>query len=255
METYNLTFDFLYDEHINKHKTIFQIGRENNLNFNVVEKYLKQLNIPIWKRYDNTNEYIDNEDGTTTVKVYNKCGKYIDSFVIDTDKTNYVQKYKWILVRDNIVKNRPKYRVTSGIHPSIILARYLLNIKDENTYVDHKDNDPLNNTMSNLRVSTKSQNQMNHELQSNNTSGYAGVTWDANRNKWSSRIKYKKKTIYLGRYDKKCDAIYARYCAEKSIFKDFRNYKNDKNILNAINECTQKDIIEQHVNDCIERIS
>ena len=29
MNIEDLTYEFLYDEHINKHKTVFQIGKEN----------------------------------------------------------------------------------------------------------------------------------------------------------------------------------------------------------------------------------
>lgn len=243
--------DFLYSEHIIKHKTIFRIAKENDTTPKTIEKQLKEYNIPIWKRYDNTNEYINNQDGTTNVKVYNQFGVYLDSFLIDTEKIDHVKKYKWILVKDTIVKNRPRYRVVTAIHPSMILGRYLLNISDNNLYVDHIDNNPLNNTMKNLRVSTKTQNQINHDLQSNNTSGFTGVTWDTKRDMWQARIKYKDKNISAGRYVNKCDAVYARYLAENIIFGEYRSNRNDEKILKMISYCNNKEKIQEYITNKI----
>ena len=48
--------------------------------------------------------------------------------------------------------------------------------------IDHIDNDKLNNCLNNLRVSTKSQNQINSGLPKNNTSGCKCVF--KKRNKW-----------------------------------------------------------------------
>lgn len=245
--------DFLYTEHIINHKTIFQIARENDTTQATIERQLKKNNIPIWKRHENTNEYIDNKDGTTSVKVFNQYGEYLNSFIIDTNKTEYVKKYKWILVKDSIVKDRPHYRVITAIHPTIILGRYLLHITSDDIYVDHIDNNPLNNTLNNLRISTKSQNQMNHELQSNNTSGFTGVVWNNQKNKWEARIKYKNVNISLGRYVNKCDAVYARYFGELQIFQEYRNTKNDKNIFEIINDCNNKALIEKYIIDRINK--
>lgn len=249
-----LSYDFLYNEHIILHKTIFQIACENGYQSKNIEDKLKEYNIPIWKKYDNTNEYIDNQDGTTSVKVYDRFGKYIDSFIIDTDKVNLVKKFKWILVKDNIVKDRPRFRVITAIHPSIILGRYLLNISEKDLYVDHIDNNPLNNTMKNLRVTNKTQNQINHDIQSNNTSGFTGVVWNAERNKWQAQIKFKNKKITAGRYKNKCDAIYARYLAENIIYGEYRSDRNDSKILEAISHCNNKEKIQDYIKNKLVNI-
>lgn len=52
-----------------------------------------------------------------------------------------------------------------------------------------------------------------------NKSGYKGVIWDNERNKWKAQIIFKKKHYYLGRYDKKEDAVKARKEAEEKFFK------------------------------------
>lgn len=54
-----------------------------------------------------------------------------------------------------------------------------------------------------------------------NTSGKTGVYFDKSRQKWCSEIMFKKKKYFLGRYDKKEDAIKVRKIAEKEIFGEF----------------------------------
>jgi len=78
-------------------------------------------------------------------------------------------------------------------------------------YIDHINRIPTDNRISNLRPVTKKQNQQNREKQVNNKSGYKGVSWDKDRNKWFVCINNNYKTIGLGRYDNIEDAHKA-YC-------------------------------------------
>lgn len=245
------TKDFLYQEHIINHKSMLQIAKETGHNNITVRDYLIKYNIPIWTCHDNTNVYINNGDNTTTVKVYDPYGEYIESFIIDTDLEELVKKYKWVLVKDNIVKNRPRYRVVSGTHPSVILGRYLLDIKDDNIVADHIDNNTLNNLMSNLRPVNRAQNQMNHDIHRNNTSGFTGVTFV--KNKWIAQIKHNNISAKLGKYNDKEDAVYARYIGEKLLFKDNRSDRNDDNIFKEIGKCKNKKRINESVKGIIKR--
>lgn len=54
---------------------------------------------------------------------------------------------------------------------------------------------------------------------SNNTSGQKGVCWDKAKKRWLSRITVKGKSIFLGYYANKQDAINARIEAEEKYFK------------------------------------
>lgn len=74
---------------------------------------------------------------------------------------------------------------------------------------------------------TRIDNITRKKLISSNTSGYTGVYWDKARSKWHSQIEFKGKNYYLGRYDKKEDAIKAREIAEKEIFGSFLEWYND----------------------------
>lgn len=81
-------------------------------------------------------------------------------------------------------------------------------------YIDHVDGDPTNNRINNLRDVTKSQNNRNKRASSRCKSGCNGVTWCKQREKWLANIRIFDKTLNLGRYDDKNDAIAARKAAE-----------------------------------------
>lgn len=49
--------------------------------------------------------------------------------------------------------------------------------------IDHEDLNPLNNRIENLRVASPTEQQANSLLQSNNTSGFKGVSYNPNKNK------------------------------------------------------------------------
>jgi len=66
-------------------------------------------------------------------------------------------------------------------------------------FVDHADTNTLNNSLSNLRLATASQNQHNKNRQVNNTSGVKGVTW--HKGKWQVQIGHKNKQRKYGRFD------------------------------------------------------
>lgn len=76
--------------------------------------------------------------------------------------------------------------------------------------VDHKDMDGLNNRSSNLRSATKSQNACNRKINSQNKSGFKGVFFHSQSQKWEAGIEINGKKIYLGRFRNKDDAINAR---------------------------------------------
>ena len=60
-----------------------------------------------------------------------------------------------------------------------------------------------------------------NKIRTTNTSGVTGIWFDKSREKWCAEITFKKKKYYLGRYEKKEDAVEARKIAEDNIFGDF----------------------------------
>jgi hypothetical protein len=78
-----------------------------------------------------------------------------------------------------------------------------------------------NNAASNLRIATNQQNGRNRWLQTNNTSGYPGVTWEAKRGKWRAEIDADVKRIHLGRFASKEEAATAYRVAALEHFGEF----------------------------------
>jgi HNH endonuclease len=78
--------------------------------------------------------------------------------------------------------------------------------------VDHENNKPSNNWISNLRLATDSQNLGNMRKPITNKSGKKGVSWHAIGKKWQAHVRIEGVNQYLGLFDT-VDAAHAAYCA------------------------------------------
>jgi hypothetical protein len=76
--------------------------------------------------------------------------------------------------------------------------------------LDHINGIVDDNRLSNLREVGRVSNMRNAKLGLRNNSGITGVSWLAARSKWGARIMVNYKTIILGSYDTKEEAIAAR---------------------------------------------
>lgn len=86
--------------------------------------------------------------------------------------------------------------------------------------VDHKDGNRLNNNIDNLRWATRSQQSMNKNIQSNNTSGFVGV--HKRRDKWRAQIKINGKQKHLGLFDTPEEASAVREAEARKLFGEFK---------------------------------
>ena len=97
-------------------------------------------------------------------------------------------------------------------------------------FVDHINKNKNDNRKCNLRICLHKENDRNSSLRCTNKSGVTGVYFDKSRNKWCARITYDFKSIFLGRFEDKKDAIKARLIGEKKFFKNFAPQKELFNI-------------------------
>jgi hypothetical protein len=89
--------------------------------------------------------------------------------------------------------------------------------------VDHIDNNGLNNKPENLRLATRSENMGNRGKNRNNTSGWKGVYWHDQRQKWVASIKVNGRARYLGLFSNPEDASSAYQRASLSLFGEFHH--------------------------------
>ncbi len=87
--------------------------------------------------------------------------------------------------------------------------------------IDHIDRDRSNNAWANLRLATRTENNMNAGLRSDNKSGHKGVSWSARDEKWVARITVSGRIHYLGDYSDISRAIAARQDAERRFFGEY----------------------------------
>lgn len=76
-------------------------------------------------------------------------------------------------------------------------------------YIDHVDNDKLNNRIENLRLCTKLQNKQNSSVSEKSKSGIKGVYWIEKLGKYLVCVGLNGKMIKVGYYTNKEDAITA----------------------------------------------
>ncbi len=124
---------------------------------------------------------------------------------------------KWYSARNERVNFKKKM---------IYLHRFIINAPS-GIEVDHVDGDGLNCTRENMRLCTSQQNKYNIGIKSDNTSGYKGVTWNANRSKWQAQIKHGKQYKYLGLFDDLKEAARAYDVAALELHGDFARVNNE----------------------------
>jgi hypothetical protein len=80
------------------------------------------------------------------------------------------------------------------------------------TKLDHRDCNPKNDGIANLRPATSSQNAANARRRKDNTSGFKGVYFDTQKRKWTARITKDGVSYYLGKFSTP-DVAHQAYCA------------------------------------------
>ena len=94
----------------------------------------------------------------------------------------------------------------------------------EGYIVDHKDTIKHNNKWDNLRLATRSQNECNKGLNSNNTSGIKGVCWVTSKQLWRVSIKLNGVTHFGGYYNSIQEASIAVQSLRATLHKEFARH-------------------------------
>lgn len=89
--------------------------------------------------------------------------------------------------------------------------------------VDHKDGNPTNNAIANLRLATSREQKQNKRVQSNNRSSLKGAYYHAchSGKKWRSQIKIADRLVFLGYFETALEAHLAYADAAREHFGEF----------------------------------
>lgn len=136
--------------------------------------------------------------------------------LVDDDMFEELNRFKWTAKKFN----KTWYAERKDHYKSVYMHRLIMNAQN-GLQVDHIDMNGLNNTRENLRICTRAENARNRIENSNSTSGYKGVSFSKQRNKFESKITINGKTIHLGRFSTKEEAAKAYDKKALELFGEF----------------------------------
>lgn len=137
----------------------------------------------------------------------------VDDEIYERLKTEF-KNLKWCVRKCTGRRDLFYFQKRIGKRKLIELHRWIMDFPEKGNYIDHINQNTLDNRKENLRIVSNSDNLKNARLRIDNKSGCKGVIFDKSRNKWSAKIKCNYKTIHLGRFNNYDDAVKARKEAE-----------------------------------------
>ncbi len=180
--------------------------------------------------YDKNELHINGD--ITYIDLYDKNYDVIAQAMIDTEDIDKVRYTKWKLSASGYAMNTPKFGGGNKHMSRVILGT--------DQFVDHINHNTLDNRKVNLRIVTKSQNQMNCD--------YKGVS-RCKDGKYFAHIKLNQKQYNLGKYVFEEEAKFARWHAEIVLFGAYR-YPKERPVILPDRELA----IMEYVNRKVQRL-
>ena len=151
-------------------------------------------------------------DGVVYVTLHERNGNSDKKMMCDPDIWEKLKHYSWFDIHG--------YATTSNKDDELKYKEFHRIVADpaDGLVADHINRNTYDNRRCNLRSVTVHANTVNRSISSLNTSGHIGVTKREN-GKWQAIIGLNGKTISLGTYVNKDDAIKAREEAEEKYYK------------------------------------
>ena len=187
-----------------RHENIsYNLGHFESLQVAINIRDSKLAELENTKSIEKGNEELKkrNQDGQCIVEHFNRKGKKIAESIVDENKYNELIQYKW-----SLSNNYPRTKINGKM---VTLSRYIMKYEGDD-YIDHINNNPLDNRVQNLRVVSPQQNALNKSSARNSSSKYTGVSWYKKYNKWKASIRVNGKNTHLGYFENEVDAFNAR---------------------------------------------
>ena len=161
---------------------------------------------------------------------YKGCSK--GSFIIDKTDFDLIKDYTWS-------KTNQGYFVCNKL--DITLHDFLVS-PQEDYEVDHVNRLRFDNRRVNLKLCTRSENQYNRNIQSNNTSGLIGVNYSKKNKNWRGRLKNGQidyceafpTKLEAAIYRRKLELEYSRYFLRPELEEYLLENISDENLLKEL---------------------
>ncbi len=157
--------------------------------------------------------------GYTFRRIYLGQNKFT---IVDQADFYSLNNFQWCLQQKDQNTYVVRFILNPGKRVTIVsMHREIMN-PPKNLFVDHRNNDGLDNRRQNLRLATPSQNMCNRRKRTSKTSSrFIGVCFDKGTGRWCAHIKAEGKTKWLGRFSSEIDAAKARDNAARQYHGEF----------------------------------
>ena len=152
------------------------------------------------------NIYFVHDDGSAELK----CGEHI--ILIDASDVERLSHYQWSVGTHGYA--------THGSGNKQVLMHRLLAAAETSEFVDHINQNKLDNRKANLRICSQQQNAMNRSKEKTGSNPYKGLCLTPD-GKWQAQIAFNKKSIYLGRFNNPETAAKAYDTAARKLFGEY----------------------------------
>lgn len=210
-------------------------GNPENWKTVEIERYHQALlrhTLAVWEDISAVDEekcciYFGNVKGETAMIVCNrfctdKCGNSDEYYLFDTSMKDVVSNSVWTLDGKGYACRNNKGTL-ERMH-TIVVENATGKKIPEGMYVDHINEDKLDNRLCNLRIVSPQESARNMPIKSNNTTGVTGVAKASKGNGYRAYITVNKKRMCLGTYPTIEEAARVRHCAEQKYgFKSKQN--------------------------------
>lgn len=130
------------------------------------------------------------------------------SALVDDEDFEFLSQWKWYYNGGYSVR---------GCKVRILMHRVINKTADE-FITDHINRNKLDNRNENLRAATRSLNNFNTKIRSDNNSGEKGIHWSKVHSKWRPSVSKGGKRFYCGLYESIRNAVIARDNLIKKIY-------------------------------------